>query len=392
MSGHELKQVRPARKGRGAVRNVAGRFQKCEVVEFDDGWGTLDEPVPPLRTVVTAERSRTILCTNDSPDVPFEVSINPYKGCEHGCSYCFARPTHAFLDLSPGLDFESRIFSKPDAPSLLREALGRSGYRCKAIALGTNTDPYQPVERRLGITRSILEVLGQCRHPLSIVTKSNLVLRDLDLLAPMAREGRVMVFFSVTTLDRTLARRMEPRAPTPERRLQAMRKLGEAGVPVGVLASPMIPGLNDAELERILESSVAAGATRAGYILLRLPHELKQLFVDWLDAHYPGRATKVLNRLRAMRGGPTERSALRQPDARQGALRRAVETPVRGRVPSVGAEQATPGAGHVRVQAAGPSGTASDAVLGVRARARAGRRRPWGRAGGAASARSRSSA
>ncbi len=293
----------PPPAGRGAVANVPHRFERCRLSPFDDGWGSLDEPAPKLRTVVTAEAARTILTGNDSPDIPFERSINPYKGCEHGCIYCFARPTHAYLGLSPGLDFESRIFSKTNAAALLRETLRKHGYRCRALALGANTDPYQPIERQQRITRAILEVLSEFRHPVSIVTKSNLVLRDVDLLAPMAGSSLAAVFVSITTLERTLARRMEPRAPTPQRRLEAVRELARAGVPVGVLASPMIPGLNDHELERILESAAEAGATSAGYLALRLPHELKQLFVDWLEAHYPTRARKILARIREMRGG-----------------------------------------------------------------------------------------
>ncbi len=289
--------------GRGAVSNVAGRFQKHEVVDFDDGWGTLDRPLPPCRTTVTPEPARTILSRNDSPDIPFDVSINPYKGCEHGCIYCFARPTHAYLDLSPGLDFETRIFSKVQAPTLLWKELSRKGYRSSTLALGANTDPYQPAERRLGITRGVLEVLSEFRHPVCIVTKSNLVLRDLDLLAAMARERRAAVYLSITTLDPELARRMEPRAPTPSRRLEALYALDEAGVPGGVLFSPVIPGLNDMELERILEAVARAGGRTAGYLLLRLPHEVQQLFREWLDTHYPARAEKVLGRLREMRGG-----------------------------------------------------------------------------------------
>ncbi len=292
-----------AKKGRGAVSNLPGRLQKQDLVPFDDGWGSLDEPAPEIRTTVTPEVTRNILSRNDSPDIPFDRSINPYKGCEHGCVYCFARPTHAYLDLSPGLDFESRIFSKPEAPRLLRRTLGKPGYRCQVIALGSNTDPYQPVERRLGITRSILEVLSEFQHPLSIVTKSHLVLRDLDLLKPMAQENLASVYISITTLDRTLARRMEPRAATPERRLQTVEALGEAGIPVGVLASPMIPNINDSELESILEAAASSGAQTANFILLRLPHELKELFSDWLEAHYPQRKSKVLNKLRSMRGG-----------------------------------------------------------------------------------------
>ena len=297
------KPTTPATRGRGAVSNLPNRFERFPVTPFDDGWGSLDEPAPKLETTLTPEPARSILTTNQSPDIPFNRSINPYKGCEHGCVYCFARPSHSFLDLSPGLDFESRIFSKPNAPELLRRELGKRGYVCEPVALGINTDGYQPVERRLGLTRSILEVLQQHRHPVIIITKSNLVLRDLDLLEAMARDRLAAVYLSVTTLDRTLARRMEPRAPTPERRLDAIRGLADAGVPTGVMAAPMIPGLNDHELEKILEAAAAAGAGSASYILLRLPHELRSLFVEWLEAHYPRKAAKVLGQIRDLRGG-----------------------------------------------------------------------------------------
>src|SRR5262245_12012218 len=271
---------------------------------MDYGWDAPDDGEPPrLETSVTPEKTRTILSRNDSPDVPFDRSINPYKGCEHGCVYCFARPTHSYLGLSPGLDSETRIFSKPDAARLLREELRRPGYRPEVIALGANTDPYQPVERDLRITRDILEVLWEHRHPVGIVTKSSLVLRDRDLLASMARENLAAVFLSITTLDPKLARTMEPRAATPARRLETIRSLSEAAVPVGVLASPMIPGLNDAELERILEAATAAGARTAGYILLRLPHEVKEIFSDWLRAHYPLKAAHVLSLVRQTHGG-----------------------------------------------------------------------------------------
>ncbi len=297
-----------ARKGRGAVSNPAGRFEKFHADPFDDGWGEAGGgeagDAPPARaTTVTPEITRAIITTNDSPDVPFDRSINPYKGCEHGCIYCYARATHSYLGLSPGLDFETKLFSKPDAARLLREALADPSYRCEMIALGSNTDPYQPIERDLRITRGILEVLAEHDHPVGIVTKSNLVLRDLDLLAPMAAKRLAHVFLSVTTLDRELARRMEPRAPTPERRLEALRALREAGVPCGVLAAPMIPGLNDAELERILEAAADAGARWAGYVLLRLPNEVKDLFAEWLEAQYPLRAAHVLGLVRATRGG-----------------------------------------------------------------------------------------
>ncbi len=291
----------PAPRGRGARSNPAGRFETREILPEPQAW---EEEAPlTLPTTVIPERSRSILTRNDSPDVPFEVSINPYKGCEHGCTYCFARRTHAYLGLSPGLDFETKIFSKPEAPERLREALARPGYRCRPIALGANTDPYQPIEARLRITRGILEVLAGCLHPVSIVTKSHRVLRDLDLLVPMAARRLAAVYLSVTTLDAELARRMEPRAPLPERRLEAMRRLAQAGVPVGVLASPMIPGLNDHELERILQRAHEAGARAAGTILLRLPDEVQRVFVEWLEAQYPERAPRVLSRLREAHGG-----------------------------------------------------------------------------------------
>jgi DNA repair photolyase len=257
----------------------------------------------PLKTTVTPERIRTVITRNDSPDVPFEQSVNPYKGCEHGCVYCFARSSHAYLGLSPGLDFETRLFSKPDAPERLRRELGRRGYRPRVLALGANTDPYQPVERRLELTRRLVEVLAEHRHPVSIATKSDMVLRDLDLLSLMAKERLAGVLVSLTTLDPDLARRMEPRAPTPSRRLAAMRELSRAGVPVTVLASPMIPGLNDSEVETILEASARAGAHSARYILVRLPREVKDLFAEWLEAEYPDRAARVLSLIRQTRGG-----------------------------------------------------------------------------------------
>ncbi|HSR72973.1 MAG TPA: PA0069 family radical SAM protein [Kiloniellales bacterium] len=293
------------RKGRGAVSNPTGRYEAQTRVAFDDGWSEVrdDRPPEPIETRVGIDSSRSVIARNKSPDVPFEQSINPYRGCEHGCVYCFARPTHAWLGLSPGLDFETRIFAKPDAAKRLEAELGRPGYRAETIALGANTDPYQPVERSLKITRGLLEVLWRTRHPVAIVTKSNLILRDLDLLAPMAEARLARVFVSVTTLDPALARRMEPRAPTPARRLSAIEGLARGGVPVGVLAAPMIPALNDAELERILEASAGAGATSAGYVLLRLPLEIKHLFLEWLEAHYPDRKAKILGLLREARDG-----------------------------------------------------------------------------------------
>jgi DNA repair photolyase len=305
---HELAQTRlpdQARKGRGAVSNRPGRFEPGDRPREDDGWtgDPDDEELPPLATTVTIDASRSAIAWNESPDVGFDRSVNPYRGCEHGCVYCFARPTHAYLGLSPGLDFETKLFAKPEAPRLLAEELSKPGYKPAVLGLGTNTDPYQPIERRMGITRGLLEVLSAFGHPVTIVTKSALVLRDLDILAGMAERGLANVTLSVTTLDRDLARVMEPRAATPGRRLEAIRKLAEAGVPVGVLAAPMIPALNDAELEAILEAAVEAGATTAGYVLLRLPLEIKDLFAEWLDAHAPGRSSHVLNLLRQTRRG-----------------------------------------------------------------------------------------
>jgi DNA repair photolyase len=283
------------RKGRGAVTNPTGRYERYQYVPLEER--------EKVATVVTPDATRSILARNDSPDVPFDVSINPYRGCEHGCIYCFARPTHAYLGLSPGLDFETRIFSKPKAAELLREELAKRSYVCQAIALGANTDPYQPVERELGITRSILEVLSEHEHPVSIVTKSQLVLRDRDILAPMAKKNLASVFVSITTLDPDLARRMEPRASTPEKRLETLRGLRAEGIPCGVLASPMIPALNDSELERILKEASLAGAETAGYVLLRLPLELKDLFSEWLQTHYPTKAKHVEALVRETRGG-----------------------------------------------------------------------------------------
>jgi DNA repair photolyase len=301
------------RRGRGALSNREGRFERTRVevgpdIEPDPDVDPLADP-PPLATTVTPERTRSILTTNESPDVGFEQSINPYRGCEHGCVYCFARPTHAYLGLSPGLDFETKIFSKPDAATLLRRELERPGYACRVTALGANTDAYQPIEKKLRITRGILEVLSEYRHPVLIITKSDLVRRDLDLLGPMGRERRAAVMVSVTTLDRRLARRMEPRAATPELRLETIRRLTGEGVPVGVLAAPMIPGLNDSELEAIVAAAAEAGAVTAGYVLLRLPLEIKDLFREWLTTHYPLKADRVEALLRDMRGGKLYESA-----------------------------------------------------------------------------------
>jgi DNA repair photolyase len=295
-----------ARKGRGAVTNPPNRFDAQRPAVFDDGWGTLAADfadLPPLPTSLLRDTTRSAIAYNQSPDLGFDRSVNPYRGCEHGCVYCFARPTHAYLGYSPGLDFETKLVYKPEVAELLEKELRKPGYVPRPIALGTNTDPYQPIERTLKLTRTILGVLDRFNHPVTIVTKSALVLRDLDLLVPMARRNLVRVCLSVTTLDNTLARRMEPRAAAPMRRIQAIEELSRAGVPTGVMAAPMIPGLNDAELEKILEVSARAGARTGGYILLRLPHELKQMFEDWLGAHFPDRAARVLELIRETRAG-----------------------------------------------------------------------------------------
>ncbi len=296
------------RKGRGAVSNPDGRFEPARRVRVDDGWAHAavegeEDDLPPLATTVQADSSRTIIARNQSPDIPFEQSINPYRGCEHGCIYCYARPSHAYLGLSSGLDFETKLFFKPDAARLLTQELGKQGYRVSAIALGSNTDPYQPIERRLGVTRAILETLAAHAHPFTIVTKSALVTRDLDILAPMAARRLCKVFVSVTTLDRELARTMEPRASTPAKRLAAIRALADAGVHVGVMTAPMIPALNDHELEALLEAARDHGAASAGYTVLRLPHEIKDLFREWLEAHVPLKAKHVLSRVMQLRGG-----------------------------------------------------------------------------------------
>ena len=301
---HEASRVAPeARRGRGATANPDGRFEATRRESFDDGWP--DEAERSRRTEVTAERARHIITRNASPDIPFDRSINPYRGCEHGCIYCFARPNHGYVGLSPGLDFETRLFSKPDAAALLEQELSAPRYRPRTIALGTATDPYQPIERSHGLTRAVLEVLARFRHPVGIVTKSNLILRDRDLLAEMAAQGLVKVAISVTTLDPDLARRLEPRAPHPRKRLEAIRSLSEAGVPVMVIAAPIIPSLNDHEIEAILEAARSAGAREANYVLLRLPHELDDLVGDWFTEHYPGRKAHVFSLLSAARGGKT---------------------------------------------------------------------------------------
>lgn len=290
-------------RGRAATFNPDNRFEAQRREREDDGWGSLDEPAPPLRTELGIDSARTVITYNDSPDVGFDRSISPYRGCEHGCIYCFARPTHAYLGLSPGLDFESRLLHKPDAPELLRKELSARGYRAQPVALGINTDGWQPVERKTQLTRRILEVLCATRHPVSIVTKSALIERDIDLLADLARDNLMSVAVSLTTLDRTLARRMEPRAAAPQRRLQVITALRDAGIPVSVLVAPVIPVLTDPELESLLEAARNAGAGAAGYVLLRLPHEVKTLVTTWLHEVYPLKAEHVLARVRDTRGG-----------------------------------------------------------------------------------------
>lgn len=289
-------------RGRGAKLNIAGRFETFSRSLFDDGWQGLEE-LPPFRTEVFEETPKSIISRNDSPDVGFDRSINPYRGCEHGCSYCYARPAHAYMGLSPGLDFESKLFAKENAPELLRAELSARGYEPRTIALGANTDAYQPIERERKITRRILEVLSEFNHPVAIVTKSALVTRDIDILAPMARKGLVKVALSVTTLDRRLARAMEPRAATPMKRLEAIEQLSAAGIPTVVMVAPVIPAVNDSEIEAILKTAHTAGAREAGYVMLRLPHEVKDVFKDWLDAVMPQRAARVMSLVKSSSGG-----------------------------------------------------------------------------------------
>ncbi len=292
-----------AMKGRGALSNPAGRFERRSSEGVDDGWGEDPWPDTQLATELFADKTRHIIARNQSPDVPFDQSINPYKGCEHGCVYCFARPSHAYLDLSPGIDFETKIFYKTRVPERLVEALSRPGYVCSPIALGANTDPYQPVEKRLKVTRQILTTLLAWRHPVSIVTKGALVLRDIDLLGDLATHGLASVMISLTTLDNGLKTKLEPRAAGPAARLRCIRELASAGIPVGVLMAPVIPGLNDAEIEDIAAASAHAGALSIGYVLLRLPYEVKDLFREWLHTHAPDKAGRVMNLIRELRGG-----------------------------------------------------------------------------------------
>ena len=300
------------RKGRGAVSNLQGRYEVHGRERFDDGWDSeapeLDQdgkPVEaaPFKTQVTDEFAKTILSRNASPDVPFNVSLNPYRGCEHGCIYCFARPTHSYLGLSPGLDFESRLYAKVNAPELLRQELAKRNYVPEPIAIGVNTDAYQPCERARGLTRRVLEVLRECEHPLALITKSSLIERDIDLIAAMAAKRQAIAAITLTTLDPAIARTLEPRAATPARRLRTIRTLADAGIPVGVSIAPIIPFVTEPELERLLEAAHAAGAVSAHYVVLRLPWEVNPLFQEWLEAHFPERAQRVMNRVRDMRGG-----------------------------------------------------------------------------------------
>ncbi|TXI47336.1 MAG: PA0069 family radical SAM protein [Lysobacter sp.] len=310
-------------KGRGAASYVPGRYEKTAIEAEDDGWGSVyaadagdDEApadsarlAPKLRTQVTEERARSVVSRNQSPDIPFSQSLNPYRGCEHGCVYCFARPSHAYLDLSPGLDFETKLYAKTNAADMLRREFARKGYRCSPISLGINTDAYQPIERRYRITRQLLEVFAEHRHPVSLITKSALIQRDLDLLAPMAKQGLVAVYVSITSLDNKLSSKLEPRAAAPHTRLKTVQALHEAGVPVGAMVAPVIPTITDREIERILEAAYEHGARAAGYVLLRLPHELKQVWREWLSLHYPERAAHAMSLVQQMRGGKDYDSA-----------------------------------------------------------------------------------
>jgi DNA repair photolyase len=292
-----------ARKGRGAVTNIQGRYELDQRERFDDGWLVSEDDAPPFRTVVTDEYAKSILTRNASPDVPFNVSLNPYRGCEHGCIYCFARPSHSYLGLSPGLDFESRLFAKVNAPELLRRELAAPSYVPEHIAIGVNTDAYQPIERHKRLTRQVLEVLSECNHPVGLITKSALIERDIDLLAPMAEKSLACAAITLTTLDPEISRTLEPRAAAPARRLRAIRTLAEAGIPVSVSVAPIIPFVTEPEIEKILEAARDAGAVGAHYVVLRLPWEVNPLFKEWLEAHFPDRAARVMNRVRDMRGG-----------------------------------------------------------------------------------------
>jgi len=299
-------------KGRAASSNMVSRFDPHTRESLDDGWGSLDEETPPLRTEVMLDASRSVINYIQSPDLPFDRTLNPYRGCEHGCIYCYARPTHAYLGMSPGLDFESRLLMKADAVALLKKELAHPKYQCKPIALGMNTDGYQPIEREYQLTRQIIQVLSEANHPFSLVTKSSLVERDIDLIAPMAAKRLASIYVSITTLDRQVARRLEPRAAAPERRFETLRKLSEAGIPTGVMVAPVIPALTDCDMEQILEKAHEAGARKAGYVFLRLPHELSDLFQEWLQQYFPLKAQHVMSIVRQSRGGKDYKSEFGQ--------------------------------------------------------------------------------
>jgi DNA repair photolyase len=295
-------------KGRAASSNHVSRFDPHTRESLDDGWGSLDEEPPPLRTEVMLDAAKSVINYIQSPDLPFDRTLNPYRGCEHGCIYCYARPTHAFLGMSPGLDFESKLLIKPDVVDLLKKELAHPKYKCAPIALAMNTDGYQPIEREYQLTRQVIKVLSEANHPFSMVTKSSLVERDIDLIAPMAAKGLATIYLSITTLDRQIARRLEPRAAAPERRFETLRKLSEAGIPTGVMVAPVIPALTDSHMEKILEKAYQAGARKAGYVFLRLPHELTNLFEEWLQQYFPLKAQHVMSLVKQSRGGKTYQS------------------------------------------------------------------------------------
>lgn len=299
-------------KGRAASSNQISRFDPHRREIIDDGWGSLDEEVPALRTEVMLDAAKSVINYIQSPDLPFDRTLNHYRGCEHGCIYCYARPTHAYLGLSPGLDFESRLLMKVEAAELLRKELAHPKYRCAPIAIGMNTDSYQPIEREYQLTRQVIQVLSHANHPFSLVTKSSLVERDIDLIAPMAAKGLASIYLSITTLDRQIARRLEPRAAAPERRFETLRKLSTAGIPTGVMVAPVIPALTDCDMEKILEQAYQAGARKAGYVFLRLPHELSDLFQAWLQQYFPLKADHVMSLIKQSRGGKTYQSGFGQ--------------------------------------------------------------------------------
>lgn len=331
-----------ARKGRAAASNEAGRYEKLVAVPEDDGWEVLEEEPGQIRTELRQERARSMISYNRSPDLPFDRSINPYRGCEHGCIYCFARPTHAYLGLSPGLDFETRLVARPNAAEVLAQELGKRSYKVAPLAIGTNTDPYQPIEHRSRIMRDCLEVLWEHRHPVAIVTKGTGILRDVDILRKMAKLGLVRVGISVTTLDREIARRLEPRVPPPEKRLQVIRSLARAGIPVRAMVSPVVPGLTDAEIEAILTACAGAGATSASWIMLRLPQEVSPLFQEWLAEHYPDRAKRVMTRLREMHGGRDYASDWHRRMRGEGPYAAMIGQRFRGAVKRLGLDSAQP--------------------------------------------------